>query len=581
MFALGKILTVVCGRLVLMLSLGLFLATGVSAVPPHPSLLEARATAKAMGQVLPDLPKTSELHARGIDTPEDAFGLQAYAKSRPAGSLALGPFRVLAVLVDFSDHTAQVTGTFFDTLVFGAGSNTVRDYFDEISYAQIDLITVNLPSALSWKRAPQTYAYYVDNQYGIGPYPQNSQRLAENVVDAIDAQVDFSDYDNNNDGYVDLMVVIHAGTGAELSGSTSDFWSHKWGITPRLTGDGVYVSSYTVQPEFWITPRDMTIGVYCHELLHGFGLPDLYDTDSEPEFVSNGVGRWCVMAQGTWNGTGGNSPAHPCAWNRIRLGITSPINVSVNVNNQSISSVNGGGSVFRLWTSGDASAEYFLVENRRQTGYDTYIPSSGLLIWHIDTAKVNNEDEWYPTVAGSHHYLVALEQADGLYELEHANDQGDPADCWPGSLNRTSFDALSSPNSNAYLTGGTFVAVTDISAAGPTMTADLTVGIAASVEEDGPILPDAFTLLQNYPNPFNPYTDIRFVMSNPGQVALEVYDVLGRHVRTLFEGHAEAGESTFTWDARTNDGQEAASGVYFYHLVTTAAAQTRKMVLIK
>ena len=581
MYTLIRKSTSLCIGLFTASLLSMVMALSVTAMPPHPSLLEARAVAEATGKILPDLPKTSELHARGIDTPEDAFGLQAYAKSRPSGSLALGPFRILAVLVDFSDHVSQVNGTFYDNLVFGTGSNTVRDYFDEISYAQIDLVTVNLPSTLGWKRAPQTYAYYVDNQYGLGSYPQNSQRLVENLVDAVDAQVDFSDYDNNGDGNVDVMLVIHSGTGAELSGNAADIWSHKWGITPRLTGDGVYVSSYTVQPEFWTAPGDMTIGVYCHELIHTFGLPDLYDTDSSPEFISEGVGRWCVMSGGSWNGSMGNSPAHPCAWSRIQLGISSPVNVTVNVNNQSIPSVNGGGSIFRLWTSGAASAEYFLVENRQKTGYDTYIPGSGLLIWHIDDAKVNNEDEWYPTIAGGHHFLVALEQADGLYELEHANDQGDAADSWPGSLGRTSFNGLSSPTSDAYLTGGTFVAVTNISASSPTMTADLAVGIAASVDDDEFPLPGDFRLSQNYPNPFNPNTNIRYEMRTPGPVTLEVYDLLGRHVRTLFEGQADVGVSTITWDATEDNGQEVASGVYFYRLVTAAAEQTRKMILIK
>jgi len=577
MYTLTRKSTSIYGSLLTVSLLSMVIALNVTAMPPHPSLLEARAVAKTTGEILPNLPSTSELHARGIDTPEDAFGLKEKIRNRQSASQSLGPFRVLAVLVDFSDHVSQVNSRFFDTLVFGAVANTVRDYFDEISYAQIDLVTVNLPSALGWKRAPQTYAYYVNNQNGLGDYPQNSQRLVENVVDAIDAQVNFSNYDNNGDGYVDVMLVIHAGTGAELTRNAADMWSHKWGITPRMTGDGVYVSSYTVQPEYWTTPGDMTIGVYAHELLHGFDLPDLYDTD----YTSEGIGRWCVMAGGSWNGNLGSSPAHPCAWSRIQLGITSPVNITSNVSNQSIPSVNGGGSIFRLWTSGGASAQYFLVENRQKTGYDTYIPGSGLLIWHIDTTKNDNQQEWYPTVAGSNHFLVALEQADGLFELEHANDQGDAADCWPGSLSRTSFNGLSSPTSDAYLTGGTFVAVTNISASGSTMTANLAVGIAASVDEDQLPVPDDFRLSQNYPNPFNPNTNIQYELRTPGQVTLEVYDLLGRHVRTLFKGQAEGGVSTITWDATSDNGQQVASGVYFYRLVTTASEQTRKMMLIK
>jgi len=565
----------------LALILSVLLVGSALAVPPHPSLLEARAKAVAAGQALTPLPSTSELHARGIDTPDDFFGLRAAAKDREPGALAAGPFRVLAVLVDFSDHTAQVNTTFFDTLIFGNQTGTVHDYLDEVSYTQIDLITVNLPSTVGWKRAPQTYAYYVNNQYGMGPYPQNAQKLVEDLVVAVDPQVDFSQYDNDGDGDVDVMVVVHSGTGAELSGNAADIWSHKWGISSGATGDGVSVSTYTIQPEFWTSPGDMTIGVYAHELMHGLGLPDLYDTDSSPEFISNGIGRWGIMSYGSWNGSMGSSPAHPCAWSRIQIGAASPVNVTANITGQSISSVNGGGPIFRLWTSGAASNEYFLVENRQLTGYDAGLPASGLLIWHIDDNKANNEDEWYPGVDGALHFLVALEQADALWELEHANDQGDAADPWPGSLNRTTFNGASGPSSDAYLSGGTFVGVTNISPSAATMTADLLVGIAAWVDDDAPVLPGSFVLSQNYPNPFNPTTSIDLVLERSGDISLDIYNLLGQHVRTLYDGRAAAGATTFVWDATDNTGHAVASGVYFYRLIAGGEETGRKMMLLK
>jgi len=113
------------------------------------------------------------------------------------------------------------------------------------------------------------------------------------------------------------------------------------------------------------------------------------------------------------------------------------------------------------------------------------------------------------------------------------------------------------------------------------MTADLAVGIAASVEDDELAVPNEFTLSQNYPNPFNPLTHIQFEMRAPAQVTLDVFDLLGRHVRTLFEGRVESGISTITWDARANNGEEVASGIYFYRLVSSQNEQTRKMILLK
>ncbi|MHC4529519.1 MAG: immune inhibitor A domain-containing protein, partial [Planctomycetota bacterium] len=252
-------------RSALIVTLTICMAGTTLAMPPHPSVLEAQAVAKASGrhQALPD---QDDLHSRGICTPDDFFRSHLFlSPGKAQESPMAGSFRVLALLVDFSDHVSAVAPSFFDTLVFDTGHGTVRDYFDEVSYGQIDLVTVDMPSAVGWTRAPQTYAYYVNDTNGIGPYPQNSQGLVEDLVDAVDGVVDFSLYDNDSDGDVDVLLVIHSGTGAELSGSNSAIWSHKWGITPRLK-DGVFIQSYTIQPEYWSTPGDMTIGVYAHEL---------------------------------------------------------------------------------------------------------------------------------------------------------------------------------------------------------------------------------------------------------------------------------------------------------------------------
>ena len=552
-----------------------------SGMPPHPSLLDESAAAKRQGEVV--IPSSEDLHARGICTPGDFFGnrLSAIRGGKPVVGSVISTYRILAVLVQFSDHPSSVNAAFFDSLVFDTAGRTVKDYFAEVSYGAIDLITTNLPSSLGWRTAPSTYAYYVNGQQGTGQYPQNSQKLVEDIVDQIDTLVNFADYDNDGDGYVDVLLVIHSGTGAEFSGSADDIWSHKWAITPRLK-DGVYISDYTIQPEFWVSPGDMTIGVYSHELCHGFGLPDLYDTDGS----SNGIGRWGIMATGSWNGPSnfGESPAHPCAWSRIQMGITTPVNVTTNALGQSINAVENGGSIFRLWTSGGASSEYFLVENRQKVGYDLYLPGAGLLIWHIDDTKTDNTEEWYPGLNGAAHYLAALEQADGLFELEHRNDYGDAADPFPGTLNRTSFTGTTSPNSDSYSGSNTFVEVTNISASSLSMTADLIVGIAATINDDqSGTLPVSPELAQNYPNPFNPSTTIQFELGQAADITLEVINTLGQRVRTLADGTYQSGRHTVTWDATDDHGQTVASGVYLYRLVEheTGEEVTRKMVLVR
>jgi hypothetical protein len=90
-----------------------------------------------------------------------------------------------------------------------------------------------------------------------------------------------------------------------------------------------------------------------------------------------------------------------------------------------------------------------------------------LLIWHIDEAQPTNTDE--------NHYKVALMQADGRRDLERSGNRGDPGDAYPGTSNNRTFNATSKPNSNAYSNAASCVAVTGISASGPSMTVQIQV----------------------------------------------------------------------------------------------------------
>ncbi|MBD3402088.1 M6 family metalloprotease domain-containing protein [candidate division GN15 bacterium] len=569
-------------------------AAATIAMPPHPDLLEKQAAGEV---TLSDAVTNSELkHERGIDTGDDDVlrrVLQQRAAERMANGASQSPeattFRILALLVDFDDKSSSVAPAFFDTLVFGATGSTVRTFYDEFSNSQIDLVTVSTeePSDLGWLRAPETYSYYVGSDHGMGAYPTNSQGMVEDVVDLANGSVDFSNYDNDGDNYVDVLLVIHAGSGAEYSGSASDMWSHKWGLNTPKVVDGVYVQTFTVQPEYWATPGDMTIGVYAHELGHGLGLPDLYDVD----YTSQGVGKWCLMSGGSWNGYLGNSPAHPSAWCLKELGVVTPTEVSSNLINQSIAARENGGPVFKLTPYGAAADEYFLIENRQAIGTDAALPGSGLLIWHVHESAPShygsNRYEWYPGLSPSNHFVVALEQADGLFELDKtsgqtyaASDAGDP---FPGTSNRTTFGFGDTLSAAAYGNDSVSVFVTNISPSGVTMTADFVVDIALDVGEDDEItLPTRVSLAQNYPNPFNPSTVITFTLSQQADVTLEVFNVLGQSVATLVDDELSAGEHSVSWDGLSNTGTEVASGVFFYRLTAdNSTREVRKMVLVR
>jgi M6 family metalloprotease-like protein len=562
----------------------------VGAAPPHPDLIRQTAMGKIASPYYMSheqgLRQAGINSGRNIHLPESSAAKPLVDRSPEV----LGEFNVLAILVQFSDNNSATSAPYFDNLMFNATGVSVRHYYRDASFGQLDIIAVDMPSSLGWRMAPQTYAYYVNDESGVNPdsYPHNAQRLVEDLVGLVDGVVDFSLYDNDDDGFVDVFMVIHAGQGAEKTGSDADMWSHQWAIYPRLTNDGVYVSNYTMQPEYLDAPGDMTIGVFVHELGHAFGLPDLYDTD----YSSNGIGSWGVMAYGSWLGPQGNGgiPAHPCAWSRIQMGFVDPIGITVNTDNQIINDVKTSGDIFRLWTSGGVGDEYFLVENRQTSGYDAYLPASGLLVWHIDEAKSSNDEEWFPGLNAANHYLVALEQCDGLYELELYLDNGDRNDVFPGNGSGNTFNALSATTSDSYTDGPSAVAVEDISAPSSAMMADFKVGLAGGTEggtddEDNPdeqdILPSTLTVSQNYPNPFNPTTTIGFYAPKPGPADVQVVNSLGYSVRTLLAAQVEAGVTEVTWDGTNDAGNIVASGIYLYSVQVNGQRQVKKMVLIR
>jgi M6 family metalloprotease-like protein len=379
-----------------------------------------------------------------------------------------GTGTILILLCEFNDNLADKSShgydyyktVFFSKNVMPGGS--FRDFYNENSYNNYDV----KGDASQWYLLPQNYSYYVAGNYGFGNYPENAEKLVEDLILMADADIDFSQYDNDgpdgipnsgdDDGYVDSIFVIHAGGGGE-GGDPNMIWSHaSYLYHNRLTVDGVQPLRYTVCPE--ASP----IGVYAHEYGHTLGLPDLYDTD----YSSSGIGVWSIMAAGSWNNNG-NTPAQFDAWSKKYLGWLEPTIVTLNQLKVSIPQIENNSIAYLLWTNGNYSNEYFLVENRQQTLYDSYLPNSGLLIWHIDDNVWDNSNENHPR--------VRLEQADGLNELEQADNRGNNGDPYPGSTNNRSFNDTSNPDNKDYSNKNTLVRVENISNSNPTMYADLFV----------------------------------------------------------------------------------------------------------
>ncbi|MBA8792418.1 immune inhibitor A [Friedmanniella endophytica] len=405
----------------------------------------------------------------GVIVPPEEFPvgtpLQAIRNAAADRAPLRGTVRVAVVLVDFSDHAMTQTTQHFSDLFFSTGvlpHGSVREYYQEVTNG---LVTLD-GTVVGPYRMPQTLAWYAANGSGIGlnSTPFRSPQLARDAAAAADPAINFAPYDNDGNGYVDAFIVVHAGSGAEVTGSLNDIWSHKSTLSSVYNADGTRIYGYLTIPE------DARIGVSAHELGHLlFGFPDLYDTD----YSSEGIGNWCLMAGGSWNG-GGDVPAHPSAWCKANQGWASVTNVTTN-GTITVPAIETGHTMFRLWQNGASGSEYFLLENRQQTGYDADLPGSGLLLWHVDENQPGNTDE--------NHYKVGLLQADGRRDLELDHNRGDAGDPFPGSANTTAVNDSTSPNTRSYAGASTSVTVSHISASGPSMTADVTVRTKSVIKD--------------------------------------------------------------------------------------------------
>lgn len=430
-------------------------------------------------------------------TPDQLLRL---AKRDSKGTAQPEIYSPLALCVDFSDNVHS-QGTYqFETLLFSEGfvveTGSLRDYYLENSYGQHDL----QGAAYGWVRAPQAYSYYTDGSCGFGLYPHNAQRLVEDALLEADPYADFSAYDHDNDGWIDGLFVVHAGPGAEETGDSWDIWSHRWVLQNPLTLDGVSILSYTIQPEVHRNGSLIDIGVFCHEWGHFLGINwEEYDSDMTG---GCGLGSWSVMANGCYNNAG-KTPAHHSAYCKCYLGWGGFVAVESNQNNIEIIQAETSPIFYRLWRSGQVGSEFFAVENRQVFGFDSYLPGSGLLVYHVDLEQPDNYNEWCPGCPPVPHYRIALEQADGRFELEGCygfdESYGDNGDPFPGFENKRSFDETTTPSSRDYFGNSTQVAVWNVSDSDSVMYASMGVRVGCGdCSGDGVVDIDDVVCLANY-----------------------------------------------------------------------------------
>lgn len=405
----------------------------------------------------------------------------------------------LLIPLRFADHTDRTLPSVDDmnTIMNHEGAHTlcptgsVRDVFLASSHGALDVPT----TTADWVTVPGTEADYAAGQSGLW---SGVHDLFRDGLDIVDASVDFGDFDSDNDGWIDGIAFLHSGYGAEWGGtdcygqaSSNRIWSHKWGMSTWTSADvnangvNVKVSTYHVSPGLWGTCGSEIgrIGVIAHESGHYLGYPDYYDYGA-----GSGIGSFDLMAN-SW-GFDGTQYYPPMLSARLKaeVGWITPTEIEPGAPQTFAVAPATTGAAYKV-PLGDDSREYLLIENRQAESFDGAMPQSGLAIWHIDESHDSDSAGGYPSQSQwpSDHYYIALQAADGDYDLEKNYNRGDAGDVYHGAgiseMGPLGTSHAAYPRTAAYITGteiDTGIAIYDITPSPVGSVQDVSFTISAS-----------------------------------------------------------------------------------------------------
>ena len=348
---------------------------------------------------------------------------------------SLGKHKIPVILVEFSDVEFSVENpkATFDKYLNGKelfnketdpemGQNyaSVAKYFKDMSFGKFEPeFEVYGPVNLGKPLATYGAGYSSEENMGL---------LLTDACTAVDDEVDFTQYDSNDDGNIDLIYIIYAGFSQSIAGNSTDCIHPKSGyLSLAKSFDGMDVKRYGVNNELNGTPADQAngpiingIGLFCHEFSHCMGLPDLYPQSGSiaEACINQNMDYWSLMDAGEYTANGYRPTAYT-AWERERLGwmeigtLTGPSNVE-------LKSLDEGGAAFRIYNDKDETGhEYYIVENVQNNGWNKNLFGNGLMVTHVDYlssqfslggCKVNN--------TGGHPRMHVM-AADGMFVPEY------------------------------------------------------------------------------------------------------------------------------------------------------------------
>lgn len=361
--------------------------------------------------------------------------------------------RYLVILVNFSDCAFQFTSQDFDAWLnepgysANGGTGSVKDYYRDNSMGLfVPDFTVVGPVTLDY---PQTY--YAGNSEDTGE-DQNPRAMVREACQKAKAQhpeLNFQDFDNDGDGVMDNCYIIYAGYSEASTGDGDDMWPHSWTMSDEAFQiDGITVDEYSCSAELvGASGASMDgIGTFTHEFGHILGLKDMYDTDDYTDGYGIDPGDYSLYASGSYNNL---SRTPPClmAFERHQMGWMTDAELTPMADAEDVTLTALADNKARYINAQPHRAEgtgheWFVFENRQQTGWDRYIPAHGLLIYHYDYTDEMVEKYW--SINGpnnnARHRCLYIVPADNIDDGNTRN-----GDTWPGRSGNTDFTATTQP----------------------------------------------------------------------------------------------------------------------------------------
>ncbi len=352
-----------------------------------------------------------------------------------------GKKKCLVLLVNFQDVKFSVSTTpheFYDDFFNKEGyselgmAGSVRDYFIAQSYGQFEMdFDIKGPVTVSKNEA----------YYGANTNDKTDSHPAEMVAEACkltEADINFSDYDWDEDGEVDQVYVIYAGYAESSGADPNTIWPHASYLSHEaitLTVDGMKINQYACGSELTgtigVTPEG--IGTFCHEFSHCLGLMDMYDTSGGNNF---GMGDWSLMATGNYNNNT-CTPSAFTAFERWQCGWLQPTEITSTCEIRDMKPITDAPEAYVLYNENNRN-EYYILENRQKKGWDAGQSGHGLTVMHIDYDKkawTNNTLN-----VNKDHQRATLIPADNT--LSKKTLSGDP---FPGTSGKTSLGDTTTP----------------------------------------------------------------------------------------------------------------------------------------